>query len=678
MRDDLVATSGQSRHTDGVLVRIGPAVSEEHLGETVGCVIQDQLRRPGASLIGVRRSDRRKLGGLPLNRFDHPGMLVADVDVDELAGEVKVSSPISIPDLAAQTASDGDGGKSSLRRPGVEHTLAVTVADLSVRSRGHRGQSDRQSGGSRCGSVDSVAFTLDNLGGWMPATLRSLIEVKEFQLRPVSPIAAARLDRPIVWAHSSDLLDPTPWLAEGQLLLTDGAQFATEAGLDTVDEYCERLRRLDISGLGFATDVIHAQVPGALVRACERQEIPLLEVAGGTPFISIIRHVADIDAADRSARLFWSLEAQRAVARAAVREDGLREILRTLSSRLSTWVALYDAVGGRVSIPGLRGMPEALAEKIDIEARMLLDRGAPAALRTQPPASATLQTIGQSRKLRGVLAVGADAPLDPAENDLVGSVIALASIALEQQRAADASRRRLRTGILELIAAGQVRVASRTAKAVWGPLPEPPFHVGGIRGPVPGQSVLDELELFAAAANGNVFFAERGEDVVVLVATDAIHTLEPIVRRHQLTLGISSGVRWQELDRGFQEAFHAASAIRRSGVIRFEDVAGHGMMGTLRSNGGEVVARHVLAPLLALPASERDRLWQSARAWLDANTAWDPAARQLGIHRHTLRARIDQLGELLGVDLTEFGGRAELWAAMEITEDGLGSPDDRE
>ncbi len=89
-------------------------------------------------------------------------------------------------------------------------------------------------------------------------------------------------------------------------------------------------------------------------------------------------------------------------------------------------------------------------------------------------------------------------------------------------------------------------------------------------------------------------------------------------------------------------------------------------MGALRDRGGEVLARSLLRPLEALPAVERERLLASARVWLDANGAWDPAARSLGIHRHTLRARMAQLEQVLEIDLSSFAARAELWAALEL------------
>ncbi|WP_314456450.1 helix-turn-helix domain-containing protein, partial [uncultured Microbacterium sp.] len=100
----------------------------------------------------------------------------------------------------------------------------------------------------------------------------------------------------------------------------------------------------------------------------------------------------------------------------------------------------------------------------------------------------------------------------------------------------------------------------------------------------------------------------------------------------------------------------------------YEDLARRGLVGALRERGGEVLAHSLLEPLDALPAAERQRLRESAKAWLDANGAWDPAARALGIHRHTLRARLTQLEGLLRLDLSTFAARAELWAALEFSD----------
>ena len=67
-------------------------------------------------------------------------------------------------------------------------------------------------------------------------------------------------------------------------------------------------------------------------------------------------------------------------------------------------------------------------------------------------------------------------------------------------------------------------------------------------------------------------------------------------------------------------------------------------------------------------------LLRYASAWLAHNCAWDPAARELGIHRHSLKARMDDVGIALGLSLDSFAGRAELWALLAAREGSAGAP----
>ena len=506
----------------------------------------------------------------------------------------------------------------------------------------------------------------------MPATLRALLADPEFRLRLVAggDPNGAFLDEPLIWAHSSDLVDPTPWLEPGQLLLTDGAQFA-DRDAAFFEAYVQRLLTREVSALGFATGVTHDVIPPSLVEACDRLGLPLIELDERTPFIGIIRRVADMLAAERRERLQWSLDAQRAVARAALRVDGLQAILLELAGRLDCWVALYDSVGNQLRVPGLAPVPAELEAVVEQAVTRTLARGARAGLHLLDAGGGiSLQTIGQRGHLRGVLAVGASAPLDAAGTDVVESVIGLASIALEQRRNLDVARRRLRTGLFELLLAGVVDVADRTAESLWGALPLEPVRLSVVVGEVHGQSLLDELELHADENGGRLFFAERGSEILLITGGDGLDSSRTILGRHGLRAGSSGQVSWSELPGALTEARHAARAVSREHpFISFERLADEGLYGLLAASGGGEIARRVLQPLLDLPPREREVMVTTLRVWLQHNGAWDPAARQLEVHRHTLRNRVHAADELLGLDLEQFGARAELWAALQLIDD---------
>ena len=97
-REHLVPAGVAAGHADRVLRRLGPTVGEEHLVEVARCQLGDQPSCFAARLVGVDRGDRAQLVGLFLDRRHQLGVLMADVDVDELAGEVEPRPPALVPE----------------------------------------------------------------------------------------------------------------------------------------------------------------------------------------------------------------------------------------------------------------------------------------------------------------------------------------------------------------------------------------------------------------------------------------------------------------------------------------------------------------------------------------------------------------------------------------------------
>lgn len=514
----------------------------------------------------------------------------------------------------------------------------------------------------------------------MLPTINALLHTKALNLRLVVPDPAGHaLDAPVSWVHSSDLDDPTPFLDAGQLLLTDGTQFpVNDAGTDVYSSYVKRLVDHGICGLGFATQVIHGVLPEGLEAACREQGLPLLEVPDRTPFIAIIRTVADWLAKEQNARSEWSLKAQRAIARAALRPDGLRSILAELERQLQCWVALFDAAGNHILMPHSRPVPSDLMPAVREAVLRALEQGnRSVAQLTVQDQQVTLQTLGRRHSLRGVLALGAIEPLDPARTDIINSVIALASLALEQARTLDTARRYLRSGVFEQMLSGNTEVAARTAQQVWGKLPGEPVIVTVAQPPRQGQNLLEALELLSDDHRGAVFYAQRGEKVVVLANPAHQQKVEAVLGRHGARAGTSAQTVFGGLLWGVKEgekALARANELSRA-VVSFADVAGGGMLGLLPREEAESVARRLIDPLVRHDEVEQSQLLPTVAAWLANNCVWDSTARQLGVHRHTLRNRVAAAGSILGLNLDVLRDRLELFAALQFLEMDEGHPE---
>jgi Purine catabolism regulatory protein-like family/PucR C-terminal helix-turn-helix domain/GGDEF-like domain len=118
----------------------------------------------------------------------------------------------------------------------------------------------------------------------MELTVESLIS--ELGLELSSGRGAARAH--VRWVHITELVDPTPWLKGGELLLTTGLQLK---GPKVQHELIARLAEHKIAGLGFGTGFAHKKVPVALVNAARKLDFPVFEVPYELPFIAITERV---------------------------------------------------------------------------------------------------------------------------------------------------------------------------------------------------------------------------------------------------------------------------------------------------------------------------------------------------------------------------------------------------
>jgi purine catabolism regulator len=94
--------------------------------------------------------------------------------------------------------------------------------------------------------------------------------------------------RNVRWVHSTELLDPTPWLRGGELLLTTGLQLSAAK---PQREFVELLADHEIAGLGFGTGFVHKKIPAAMLGAARKREFPLFEVPYELPFIAVTERV---------------------------------------------------------------------------------------------------------------------------------------------------------------------------------------------------------------------------------------------------------------------------------------------------------------------------------------------------------------------------------------------------
>lgn len=496
----------------------------------------------------------------------------------------------------------------------------------------------------------------------MPVTLQNLLDDRTLGLRCLNP--PAEPEREIDWVHSSELADPTRYLDGGELLLTTGI------GPDAAGpgRYADRLADHGLAGIGFGTGLGHDEVPPELVAACARRGLGLLEIPERTPFIALSKAVSAALAADAYARVVRTDEAQRALTAAALGRSGTRQVLRGLADRLSAW-ALVSDTDGTVR----HAVPRAAAARgtgLQREVRRVREHRGPVSVSLD---AGDGQVVLHALPGDAVVVLGRDSPFTAVDRQVIGSAVSLLTLLHSRTSAVGQAERRLRTALLRTAVeagGGQVR---DIAADLWGPLPAGPLRVVVLHRRSGGAARLVGSLEAAAGRGGPQLFGELDDVVVVLAgADDVAAVVDPLSMRGGVRVGVSEPVADADLAAGLRQARRSADAAARLGraVVWFAELAGEGLRGLVPQHDAAAFAEAALAPLAG--HGGRADLVGSLREWLAHHGQWDPAAARLGVHRHTLRARIDKIGALLGRDLDSPGVRADLWFALQSLEPSPG------
>ncbi|KAB2347493.1 PucR family transcriptional regulator [Actinomadura rudentiformis] len=472
----------------------------------------------------------------------------------------------------------------------------------------------------------------------MPPTLAAVAALPQLGLRALTEV---RTDLPVRWVAVSELEDPTPFLEGGELVLTTGMRLSP----DNVVPYVSRLVERGVAGLGFAVGVIHPVTLPDLVDAARDQGLTLLEVPQPVPFIAIGKAVSRLLAAEWYEDDTRAFQAQRELTRAALRGPG--PLVARLARELDGWTMLLDPSGEVRHASDLARARRRAAELAPDLARLARETRTASITLSDKDDHVVVQGVGVSGRPRAFLAVGTAERLPRVAHTIVGSAVALLTLQSESPRTTRDLRSALAGLLLGLPPGGPAFPAS-------------PVRVLACAG---GAAVLDALGdddqcLPVPLPDGTI---------AVIVPAGAAERLMALAHQSG-PVGASDPAGLDSLGHALRQARQALAAARRHrAALRYSDLPGQGLLGILDPALAQGFAETLLAPLGA-----DETLVASLRAYIAANGQGETAARALGVHRHTLRARIQKAARLLGRDLDEPAVRAELWIALAVTANGAG------
>lgn len=473
--------------------------------------------------------------------------------------------------------------------------------------------------------------------------LRALLDTDALGLRLLG--GDDELDRTVRGVMTTDLRDPSRYLAGGELVLT-GLAWRRDAS-DT-EPFVRILASAGVAALA-AGEAELGDIPDDIVQACARHRLPLFAVNESVAFATITEHVVRQVSGERAGDLAAVVDRHRRLMTSGPTGGGPDVVLDLLGSDLDlrAWVlspagraiagssaagpALSAAVCARLAgehlaaaRTGRRGPHRVQVDGTTYSLFPIRSNGRGSASAATAASTAALRDVRETVLSDWLLAVEADAGDWPEERlDLLQGVTQLIAVERDRRDAARTVRRRLAQEILELVQTGaapaeiaaRLRVAAPVLLPGLGAAPHWQVVVarvewdsGEIEGGPVAQSLLEEILVDPLSAgpepSDRIAVAHTGDEAIALVPLPAVSaehdgsetglladSLLESVRDPlsagldgdgRLTLGVSASVHSAEGLRGaLEEARHA----RRVAAAR---------PGRVCAAGHQELASHVL------------------------------------------------------------------------------------
>ncbi|MEE2570734.1 PucR family transcriptional regulator [Pseudarthrobacter sp. J64] len=519
-------------------------------------------------------------------------------------------------------------------------------------------------------------------------------------------VDAGNGDAPLRWVEPSELEDPTPYLLDGEFVLTAGLPFleagSTADATDTANAYVKRLVDAQVAALGFGLEPYFDDVPEPLVSACRTHGLTLVRIPSSVPFAALGLAFSQL-LESGNARVFRQLaETNRQLMRAVLSARPEHELLSALAQRVPVWALLIGSDGrvraraaatttGTATVaPATAGSGTRGGSGVELSAlqpllkRLLTGNGprvetesfdvpGSALVYGHPLRSAKDATLGR-------LVLGTGKPLTPAQNSVVSSVVGLLELLVRQRTSGSLAPSQLATALLlhpETLATGGTRelniLKDLLAQSVSGTRSGAVRVVQGIRVDEPGKAAADGpvrelLQWRRLFDTKMVELTDYGFAAVTRLKVDdaLLQEVEDLGWR----LVVGEATELSGLPAAYKRATSLRGRVQTAGrSVRVDEVT-WSVTGLLGREAGVMLAARLLEPVLSQDAERRAAQLNVLTSWLRENGNWDATAKALGLHRNSVRRQITALAELLEMDLGQAQVRAELWIALQYV-DGI-------
>lgn len=482
-------------------------------------------------------------------------------------------------------------------------------------------------------------------------SVRDVLGVRALGLRGVH---VSRADADIRWVATSELSDPTPFLEGAEVLLTTGIE--TRDWDQEWDDYVRRLARTPVAAVGLGIGLTHERTPDALIAACREHDVNLFEVPRRTTFVAISRHVARLLSEQESAATQAALQTQRRLISAATRRDPATAVVTALAQALDGAACLMAPDGRALTGPVGPRRDEFPLDDATADVHRLQTRGGrSAATQSRPALSLSVQPIGLRGRPSAYLATMGPVRLSEAERDALTTAVAVLGLVDEQRRSRTTTRRHLHSRAIELLTGNDSRTAQLILE-IDAPAIVIPKQMRFLRASGGESEIGDAVTTLEQRGILAGIYAD--ELCAVSLPAQAEATGEALVASG-LHVGVGAAVSSDDGASGYRTAGLAlAQTAPTAALVVWDRVVSDGPLGLIDAQRAEAFAESWLHGLNA------EQL-ETLRSFLRHHGSHLKVAEELGVHRNTVRNRLDAIEALLPGQLDDPQTRVSAWIALQ-------------
>lgn len=458
----------------------------------------------------------------------------------------------------------------------------------------------------------------------------------------------------------SELVETAEFVQAGSVILTVGVALPPEA--EAVDAYVRKLVEAGAVAIGFGTGLRYDTVPEVLVGAAGKAGVALFDVPREVPFTAILSTVEEERARRRVREQQRLLDVQEVLNDIAVRH-GMGDLVESAARHLGAAILIVDNDRRVVAAAGEQGSRGLLLDAVD---RELNAGGRSSAVQLNDRHVIIHRMNGEGERFH-LLAASSPGSFTTEDRSVIKHCAGLADIILQRPESLRRAHRELNTLALSLI------LGTGEDEQVMGGIFSPAADSTGRVRPVVVhgddeqhlQRALTMLDRRLSQLGRHMFALPLGRttSLVIFRGSRSVPDIRSLFGpgAEQVRMACGSPVPWQDLTmRTVKELTEVAVALRTGDHAGPESRAFRWLGDPAVQGALDMRYKETFMRLVDHDARLGTDLTRTLVQYLREGSRVAATSQTLGVHRHTVRGRLETIGRICEVDLGDPQVCAEL------------------